>query len=247
MRKRFFFDMDGTLTRSRSEINDSMTAGLRALIVNGADVIVVSGATKEQIIKQIGEITNDVVVMSQNGNHAESPTGCMLWRNELTDAQKSGVFDLVRKMISHTDISVEDTSDLVEDRICQISYSLIGHNARLEDKEMSDPEKIIRKGLLCRFETDVEGLKRLGVQARIGGTTCVDFTTSHKGDNVKRLVEYMGWEQNECVYVGDALFEGGNDHSVVGVIPTLAVDSPEECEDVICSFAEELLSFRKNF
>lgn len=240
MTRHFFFDMDGTLTRSRSEISDTMVACLRGLLANGGDVVVVSGATKEQIIKQVGEITKEVVVLAQNGNHAESQTGETLWRNELTDVQKSGVFDLVNKMIGHADLTVNDPADLVEDRVCQISYSLIGHNARLEDKEMSDPEKIIRRGLLCRFEADVEELKCLGVHSRIGGTTCVDFTTRNKGENVKYFIEQMGWDHDDCVYVGDALFEGGNDHSVVGVIPTLAVESPKECEVAVYLFVEGL-------
>lgn len=236
MKKHFFFDMDGTLTRSRSEISDGAAAGLRELILSGGDVVVVSGATKDQIIKQLGEITKEVVVMAQNGNHAESPTGETLWRNELTEVQKNGVFDLVSKMIRHADLVVNNTADLVEDRVCQISYSLIGHNARLEDKEVADPEKVIRNSLIFRFEPEVAELGNIGVQARVGGTTCVDFTICHKGENVRRFVEQMGWDCEECIYVGDSLFEGGNDHSVVGVIPTLAVDSPKECEDAIRSF-----------
>lgn len=236
MKKHFFFDMDGTLTRSRSMINDTMAASLRGLMANGGDVVVVSGATKDQMIKQLGDIMKEVVVMAQNGNHAESATGEILWRNELTDVQKNEVLNLVCKMIEQVGVEVTNHADLVEDRVCQISYSLIGHNAPLEDKEAADPHKEIRKGLFACFPNEIAQLNNLGVQARIGGTTCVDFTTSHKGDNVKRFVEQMGWKCDECVYVGDALFEGGNDHSVVGVIPTLAVPSHKECEDAVRSF-----------
>lgn len=240
MKRHFFFDMDGTLTRSRSRINDSMVERLRDLLKKGADVVVVSGATKLQINKQIGEIMNEVIVMSQNGNHTELPTGEILWRNELTATQKDEVLGLVCKMIDHANLKVCDPSDLVEDRVCQISYSLIGHNAPLEDKEEADPNKVIRKNIIGRFEEDLAELNELGVQARIGGTTCIDFTICHKGDNVRRIVEEMGWEKDECVYVGDALFEGGNDHSVVGVIPTCAVFSHVECEEAIRSFIREL-------
>ena len=240
MKKHFFFDMDGTLTRSRSEISDSMVAGLRDLLANGCDVVVVSGATKGQIIKQIGEVTKDVVVMAQNGNHTELSNGAHLWRNELTKAQKNKVFTIVRKMIDKANLVINDTSDIVEDRICQISYSLIGHNAPLESKEKSDPDKVIRKGLLESFEKEVARLNELGVQARIGGTTCIDFTIWHKGDNVKRLVEHMGWNKEECVYIGDALFEGGNDNSVVGIVSTQEVVSPMECEILI----RELIKYK---
>ncbi|MCK9344992.1 MAG: HAD-IIB family hydrolase [Candidatus Pacebacteria bacterium] len=240
MKKHFFFDMDGTLTRSRSEITDTMVACLRGLIENGGDVIVVSGAVKSQIIKQIGEIVKDVVILAQNGNHAESSSGEIVWRNELTAIQKNETLKLARKMIGHANLGIRDPGDLVEDRMCQISYSLIGHNAPLEEKEAIDSEKIIRKGLLCCFEKEISQLNILGIQARIGGTTCIDFTALNKGDNVKCFIERMGWDPEECIYIGDALFEGGNDHSVVGVVPTYSVDSPRGCEDVIRSFINEL-------
>ena len=240
MRKHFFFDMDGTLTRSRSMISDTMANGLRDILSNGGDVVVVSGATKEQMIKQLGEIMNEVVVMAQNGNHAESVGGESLWRNELSATQKNDVLKLVHKMIEHAGIEIKNHRDLVEDRICQISYSLIGHNAPLEDKEASDPDKEIRKRLFSCFPAEIAKLKELGVQARIGGTTCVDFTTSNKGENVKKFIKQMGWREDECIYVGDALFEGGNDHSVVGVIPTLAVPSHKECEEAVQLFVQEL-------
>lgn len=239
MKKHFFFDMDGTITRSRSEISDTMIACLRELISNGRDVIVVSGATKAQIMKQIGEIAKEVVVMAQNGNHTETSTGEVVWRNELNNTQKSEIFSIVSKMIRHANIAVENHEDLVEDRICQISYSLIGHNAPLKDKEAIDPDKVIRKSILGRLEIELAALNKCGVQAGIGGTTCVDFTTRNKGDNVKLFLEHMGWDKDECMYVGDALFAGGNDHSVVGVIPTQAVSSHIECEELIGSFVSK--------
>jgi len=240
MKKHFFFDMDGTLTRSRSEISHTMIACLRGLIENRGDVVVVSGAVKDQIIKQVGEIANEIIILAQNGNHAEFSSGEIIWHNELTDLQKKVVFDLAQKMISQLELSVRSPDDLVEDRVCQISYSLIGHNAPLEEKEAADPDRIVRKDLLSRFESEVSQLNDLGIQARIGGTTCIDFTSLNKGDNVKCFVERMGWSPDECVYVGDALFEGGNDNSVVGIIPTCSIDSPKECEEAIRLFIDEL-------
>jgi len=241
MKKHFFFDMDGTLTRSRSMISDTLVTGLRELLLNGRDVVVVSGATKDQMVKQLGKIMKEVFVMAQNGNHAEIASGEVLWRNELSATQKNDVLKLVHKMIEHADIEIKNHKDLVEDRICQISYSLIGHNAPLEEKEASDPDKEIRKSLFNHFPSEIAHLKKLGVQARIGGTTCVDFTTFNKGENVKKFIEQMGWRSDECIYVGDALFEGGNDYSVVGVIPTCAVSSHIECDEVVRSFINELL------
>lgn len=107
---------------------------------------------------------------------------------------------------------------------------------------MVDPDKAIRRMMLDCFETEIVELNHLGVQALIGDTSCIDFTIYHKGDNVRRFVEQIGWCKGECIYLGDALLPGGNDYSVVGVIPTLAVLSPKECEDAIRSFVNDFAS-----
>src|SRR3990167_6118035 len=62
------------------------------------------------------------------------------------------------------------------------------------------------------------------------GTTNFSFIPAgkHKGFNVNRLRELMGWEKDECVYIGDALFLGGNDYVVVGVVPTRQVKDPQD-------------------
>jgi len=38
----------------------------------------------------------------------------------------------------------------------------------------------------------------------------------------------MGWNKKGCLYIGDALFPGGNDETVVGVIETKSVRNPED-------------------
>ena len=42
----------------------------------------------------------------------------------------------------------------------------------------------------------------------------------------------------ECVYVGDALFAGGNDESVIGVVDTIAVEDSAHCLDTVKKFID---------
>ena len=78
--------------------------------------------------------------------------------------------------------------------------------------------------------SDVVHLNELGVDVVPGGTTCLDFFLrgKNKGYNVLRLIKKEGWLHEDCIYVGDALFPGGNDETVLGVIPTHAVKDPDE-------------------
>lgn len=230
MKKHFFFDMDGTLTRSRTEITREMSAALMSLVEAGSDVIVVSGAKQEQMFKQLGSVVEEVAIMAQNGNESYNSIGGLLWRRELSEEQRSAVIAFIDR------IKGVDNGDLVQDRGCQISFSAIGHNAPLKKKEAYDPGGKKRKVEIDAHKHTIKELAKLGVHVAIGGTTCIDFYTQTKGENVEDFIVRQRWLNRDCVYVGDALFEGGNDHTVVGVIPTLQVSGPDEALTVIKGF-----------
>ncbi|MDO8520795.1 MAG: HAD hydrolase family protein, partial [bacterium] len=118
----------------------------------------------------------------------------------------------------------------LEDRGSQISYSFVGHTAKIEEKEKFDPDKSRRTTILREYPFRSET-----VEVKIAGTTCFDFYIkgSHKGKNIAELCKKMGWEKDECLYVGDALFKNGNDESVIGVIPLKKVRDPKDTEGVI--------------
>jgi len=126
--------------------------------------------------------------------------------------------------------STRDEDDLVEDRECQISYSILGHHEDKNKKERFDTDGKKRAAMLTEFP-----LARKDTAARIGGTTCIDYTHARgrKGDNVKKLVMHLDWRKKNAVYVGDAFYSGGNDESVVGVCDVVAVSDPTETLAVI--------------
>ncbi len=59
----------------------------------------------------------------------------------------------------------------------------------------------------------------------MGGSTSLDYIHKdrHKGTNVRRLIDQNGWNAADCVYIGDGLYPGGNDESVIDVIDTIPV------------------------
>lgn len=215
-----FFDLDNTVTRSRSKI----TPELKSVLNNTEhDIIIVSGATCAQIAWQVDGV--DCYKLGQNGNHATKPDESILWEERLSQIDK----DIINNHIKSIDRSwaVTNEADLVQDRGCQISYSLLGHNEVLEKKETFDPEGLIRKDILQKFLFNSET-----IDVKIGGTTCLDYTAKgkHKGFYVNRLIEELNWNKEDCIYFGDMLFPGGNDESVIGVIKTQSVDNPEDTQ-----------------
>jgi HAD superfamily hydrolase (TIGR01484 family) len=240
MPKHIFFDLDNTLTRSRSHIAPEHAVILRRLS-DVADVIVVTGGQRTQIAKQLEpEMVGRYFTLAQNGNEAELKDGTELWKRRPTDEQKGAIVSLVEKMKAHLGLEVKDEQDLIEDRGCSIAYSTIGHHEDVAKKEQHDPDHSKRLGLIERFKEEVHALRHThGIEVRTGGTTCLDFfhAGKHKGHNVGEFIAAMGWTADDCLYLGDALFPGGNDETVVGVIPTRAVKDYHETYTIL----EELL------
>ncbi len=230
MKKHIFFDLDNTLTRSRSPITREMSTLLNAL-TKKHNVFVVSGADAKQISTQIGStLSGKYWSIGQNGNACITPKGEVLWENKMNWLEKHEVSAYAYKLFSAKLFPHKDKLDLLQDRGCQLSYSFIGHHEDVSKKEMFDSDKKKRSMVLKKFP-----FKSKTVEVKIAGTTCFDFYIkgSNKGSNIAQLIKKMGWKKSECLYVGDALFKNGNDESVIGIIPTKAVKDPSETEKVI--------------
>lgn len=230
MKKYIFFDLDNTLTRSRTLVTPSMSKLLLQLAKNH-EVFVVSGAAAKQIAYQVGPaLAGKYWSMGQNGNACINPKGEVLWENKMNWLEKYEVFAYAHKLFTAKLFPHKDKLDLLEDRGCQISYSFIGHHEIVAKKEQFDPDHKKRAAVLKKFP-----FRSKTVDVKIAGTTCFDFFIkgSNKGSNIKALYKKMGWKKEECLYVGDALFKNGNDESVIGIIPTKSVRDPNDTEQVI--------------
>jgi phosphomannomutase len=230
MPRHIFFDLDDTLTPSRSPMKaDHVPAFLE--LCNSKDVIVISGAQESQMITQLpAESDGHVYRLTQNGNHAIAPDGHVLWSERFSAEQEAAVLAFIQTVHDELKLPVKDENDLVENRGSQISYSLIGHNEAREVKKAFDPDAAKRKSILAAHSADVERLKNLGIEITAGGTTCFDIFLlgKNKGYHVGNLIEKMGWNKEDSVYVGDAIEPGRNDESVIGVIPTHPVKDPDD-------------------
>jgi hydroxymethylpyrimidine pyrophosphatase-like HAD family hydrolase len=172
-------------------------------------VFVISGAEYSRMLIQC---PLECVYMPQNGNEVYENGKC-LWSNELFDKQE--IRKHIMNLAMERDMGVND--DMIDDRGSQISFSFIGHHAPFEKKKAFDPDRKIRIDLLERFPFP---------KAVIGGTTCIDYIPYTKGQNIRKYMDLNGLKVHECLYVGDAFMNYGNDATVMGVIPVLEVKSP---------------------
>jgi HAD superfamily hydrolase (TIGR01484 family) len=214
---RLFFDLDNTLTRSRTPITIAMRELLESLPF---DIVVISGASVDQIKYQLNGLS--CYTLGQNGNHAVQVER-ELWCDFLTPEEVADIEAHIATL--PLPVPVPDEHDLVENRGSQISFSIYGHHAPVADKEKIDPDQAHRISML-----KMHPLVSDTVEVKIAGTTCLDYFKKGrtKGYNVTRLCQFESWNMDTCLYFGDALYPGGNDETVIGVIDTQAVANPDE-------------------
>ncbi len=208
--------MDMTIAPSRQPILPEM---YELLSTTKQDIIIVSGQEVEKIQWQSNNLP--AIVMGQNGNHAVDRAGNELWNIPLEPHHRDQILDHISEIVELLDHELRHDWNPIEDRGAQITFSPLGNTAPVDLKKHYDPDRKKRESLLSRIPFASEELI-----VKIGGSTSLDYIHKdrHKGTNVQKLINLLGWNKDECIYYGDGLFPGGNDEAVIGVIDTVLVE-----------------------
>jgi hydroxymethylpyrimidine pyrophosphatase-like HAD family hydrolase len=120
---------------------------------------------------------------------------------------------------------------VIEDRESQITFSALGQRAPLDAKKNWDPDFSKRKKIKALLDPVLPDFS-----VRLGGSTSIDVTLPgiDKAYGIRKLRDISGIPIREMLYVGDALFPGGNDAPAreTGVV-CIQVRDPDETKRVI--------------
>ena len=121
----------------------------------------------------------------------------------------------------------------IEDRGTQITFSALGQQAPLEAKTAWDPDRTRRQQIQAMVAADLPGFA-----VRIGGATSIDITRPgvDKGSGMVKLAQASGIPLTAMMFIGDALFPGGNDHAVIAAgVAAIAVRDVAETRAIIAA------------
>lgn len=213
--------MDQTIAPARQPILPEMYDFLHQL---KQDIVIVSGQEVDKILWQSNNLP--AFRLGQNGNHAVDVATVELWNIPLENHHRDQILDHISEIVEILEHELNHEWSPIEDRGAQITFSPIGNTAPADIKKTYDPDRKKRESLLAQIPFASEDLI-----VKIGGSTSLDYIHKdrHKGTNVQKLIDLMGWNKAECIYFGDGLFPGGNDEAVIGVIETIAVDDHLDC------------------
>ena len=233
------FDLDGTLAASKQAIDGDM-ALLLAKLLEVRLVAVISGGDWPQFERQLlGHLPasarlDNMLLMPTSGTKYYRFAGS--WTQvyaELFGAEEQRrIFSAFEEAVAEAGLT-DDRSwgERIEDRGSQITFSGLGQQAPLEEKEKWDPDLRKRTRLKAMLE------RRLpDVAVRIGGSTSIDITRPgiDKAYGIRKLAEATSFDIDEMLFIGDALYPGGNDAPVRDFgVATIAVRDIGETKLVI--------------
>ncbi|HZK98021.1 MAG TPA: HAD-IIB family hydrolase [Prolixibacteraceae bacterium] len=239
MKRLIVFDLDGTLAESKSSLDPEMSKLLHKLL-GTVRVAVISGGGWPQFEKQLlsnlphDKCLENLSLLPTCGTkfYQYNKDWEKLYSEDFTANEKEKIISSLKKAIDDAGFNVEKVwGETIEDRGSQITYSALGQEAPIEEKKKWDPDFDKRKKIKAILDQSIPEFS-----VRLGGTTSVDVTKPgiDKAYGIGKLRDTLGISIQEMIFIGDALFPGGNDYPAkeAGVV-SIRVKNPNESKRVI--------------
>lgn len=247
MKKIICFDLDGTLTESKTDIDVEMV-GLLQQLQKVKQVAVIGGASFKQFEKQfLRYITyhNNLYILPTSGASFfkyENNTWKRVYQLKLTSLEKAKIFEAFDQTFKEIDYHHPSKTfgPIIEVRDeCEVAFSILGQQAPLSERLAlkNDRRPEIIKSLqpkLTDFKISLSGVNTIDV-TRIG----ID-----KGYAIEQISKILNVSIAEMIFVGDAIYEGRNDYTVVRTgVDTVKVSGPADTKRFINTVLEHFQTF----
>lgn len=237
------FDLDGTLAESKSKVTKEMCNSLKRLL-GRFDVAVISGGAwpqfEKQLVKQLKltrQQSKKLHLFPTSGtsfyNNIDGEGWKQVYSEVLSNEEVEKIIGSFESVLSNpcVDIPKKIWGERLENRGTQVTFSAMGQLAPVEEKKKWDPTFSKR---LMLIEKLLQMIPEFDIRA--GGSTSIDVT--HKGIDkaygIQQITKHLGFSTDEMLFVGDAIFPGGNDYAVKDAgVKCIETSGPEFTLDII--------------
>jgi len=235
------FDLDNTVAESFQPPAPEVAKGLRELLKR-MPVAIMSGASFERMEKDLLSALPRNADLSRLYLFSDTAAQCYAYEAGAWQSVYKIAFakEEYEKIMQACKEAIRETG-VLQDAPCwgalflardtQITFSGLGVDAPSDVKREWDKDSSKRAKLKRALDEKLEGL-----DIRISGRTAIDITRTgiDKAYGVRWLAKHLGFAPSEMLFVGDALFPGGNDAIVIPTgIQTIEVAGPHETAEVM--------------
>ncbi len=243
------FDLDDTLAESKSQLQPPMVDALSRLLEK-KKVAIISWGKYEQFQKQV---ITQLPLTAKLDNLFLFPT-CWASYYEFWDSSWKNIYEerlpkeWVAKIFSALKQAQSDAwvitewpfyGEQIEDRGTQVSWSALGQQCLPAIKATWDPDQKKRLSMLPFLQKSIPEY-----EVRVWWATTIDVTRKwvDKKYGIFQMEKYLDIPLSEMLFIGDAIFPGGNDYAAVEAgIDYRKTTGPEMTLDII----EEILREEK--
>ncbi len=239
MKRLVIFDLDGTLAPSKTPLDAEM-GGLLGRLLQTVKVAIISGGAWAQFESQAlinlprDERLKNLSLLPTCGTRFFAYDGGWkpLYAEDLSPADKAKIIAALDDALKATGFKeAKHWGELVEDRGTQITFSALGQAAPLAEKNKWDPDFAKRKRIKALLDRSLPDFS-----VNMGGATSIDFNRPgiDKGYGVRKLRDILHIPISDMLFVGDAVFPGGNDYPAKQAgVTSIRVRDPDETKRVI--------------
>lgn len=207
---KFIFDVDGTLTPSRSKIDEDFKDYFLNFI-NNNETYLITGSDYSKTVEQLGEhICKSVKKIYNCSGNDVWEKGVNVHTNTWTLEQD--VKDWLENKLKSSNFVLR-TGNHIEARPGSINFSIVGRNATLKERTLYkewDSLNNEREKISAEFNHTFKKL-----EARIGGETGIDIYP--KGYDKSQIIRDFS-KEHKLYFFGDKITPGGNDYPLASAI-----------------------------
>jgi phosphomannomutase len=206
----FLFDVDGTLTPSREEIDYDFRVFLVTFMQENK-VSFVTGSDIKKTEEQLGRYLTRLSRFNFNcSGNSITQNNNIVYESDWCPSDELQQY--LNKLLTTSNFAIK-TGTHIEKRPGSINFSVVGRQANKQDRQryvQYDNEHNERYNIQRLIESNFPD-----VSAVVGGETGIDLFEKNK--DKRQVLQYISEEEN-VIFFGDMMQQGGNDRSLLDEI-----------------------------
>ena len=243
------FDLDGTLAPTKSPMEKGMLKVFTELLKQKKVAVIGGGKYEIFQLQLLDQITSFKKLLGNLFIFPTTATAFYIYKNGW---KRVYILNLSKKQVAKIKNTFEKVfkeigykhpkkvyGELIENRGSQVSFSVYGQDvvAALGKKGIRMKEEWKKKYTPVKMKiARLVGKYLPEFEVRAAGFTTIDVTKKGiaKAYGLRQIQKRLGVKIKDMLFIGDAIFKGGNDYAIVRTgVDYIPVSGPEEAKKII--------------